>query len=84
MTLPPELIEKLAMQVWGAGDQYIGPSSETMAQFAALVAEHVRAEERELAAKACEQTSVLTIFGVHPWTALKVQEVMIAAIREGK
>lgn len=41
MTIPPELIEQWAMQVWGAGHQYIGPSLETMAQFAALVAEHV-------------------------------------------
>ncbi len=44
-------IIRLAQEVWSAGDVYIGPSTESLERFAALVA----AAEREACAKVCEQ-----------------------------
>jgi hypothetical protein len=43
-------IIRLAQEVWSAGDVYIGPSTESLERFAALVA----AAEREACAKLCE------------------------------
>ena len=40
-------IIRLAQEVWSAGDVYIGPSTESLERFAALVA----AAEREACAK---------------------------------
>ena len=42
-------IIRLAQEVWSAGDVYIGPSTESLERFAALVA----AAEREACAKLC-------------------------------
>jgi hypothetical protein len=42
-------IIRLAREVWSAGDVYIGPSTESLERFAALVA----AAEREACAEAC-------------------------------
>lgn len=42
----------MAREVWSAGGMYIGPSIESLAQFAALVA----AKEREECAKFCDET----------------------------
>jgi hypothetical protein len=44
-------IIRLAQEVWSAGDVYIGPSTESLERFAALVA----AAEREACAKLCEE-----------------------------
>jgi hypothetical protein len=44
-------IIRLAREVWSAGDIYIGPSTESLERFAALVA----AAEREACAKVCEE-----------------------------
>ena len=43
-------IIRLAQEVWSAGDVYIGPSTESLERFAALVA----AAEREACAKICD------------------------------
>jgi hypothetical protein len=45
-------IIRLAQEVWSAGDVYIGPSTESLERFAALVA----AAEREACAKLCEDS----------------------------
>jgi hypothetical protein len=42
-------IIRMAREVWSAGDVYIGPSTESLERFAALVA----AAEREACAKVC-------------------------------
>ncbi len=44
-------IIRLARGGWSAGDVYIGPSTESLERFAALVA----AAEREACAKLCEE-----------------------------
>jgi len=44
-------IIRLAQEVWSAGDVYIGPSTESLERFAALVV----AAEREACAKLCEE-----------------------------
>ena len=43
-------IIRMAQEVWSAGDVYIGPSTESLERFAALVAE----AEREACAKVCD------------------------------
>jgi len=44
-------IIRIAREVWSAGDVYIGPSTEPLERFAALVA----AAEREACAKVCDK-----------------------------
>jgi hypothetical protein len=44
-------IIRLAQEVWSAGDVYIGPSTESLERFAALVA----AAEREACAQLCDR-----------------------------
>lgn len=51
-------IIRLAQEVWSAGDVYIGPSTESLERFAALVA----AAEREACAKVCERISKEFVF----------------------
>jgi len=48
-----EDIIRLAQEVWSAGDAYIGPSTESLERFAALVAKVEREKERE----ACEKVA---------------------------
>jgi hypothetical protein len=58
-------IIRLAQEVWSAGDAYIGPSTESLERFAALVA----AAEREACAELAERMdfhSTLTGFLVSP------------------
>ena len=55
MTDREDLIS-MAKEVWVVGDVYIGPSHESLEQFAALVAAH----EREQCAKVCEQLGAST------------------------
>lgn len=47
-------IIRMARVVWSAGDVYIGPSTESLERFAALVS----AVEREQCAKVCEDIPV--------------------------
>ena len=44
-------IIRLAREVWSAGDAYIGPSTESLQRFAALVAAAEREKEREACLK---------------------------------
>ena len=56
-----ENIIRLAQEVWSAGDAYIGPSTESLERFAALVAKVERvaalvaAAEREACAEICDE-----------------------------
>ena len=44
-------IIRMAREVWSAGEVYIGPSTEPLERFAALVAKH----EREACARVCDR-----------------------------
>jgi hypothetical protein len=44
-------IIRMAREVWFAGEVYIGPSTEPLERFAALVAKH----EREACANVCDE-----------------------------
>jgi hypothetical protein len=52
-------IIRMAQEVWSAGDVYIGPSTESLERFAAVVA----AAEREECAKVCDERERANLYG---------------------
>lgn len=46
---------RMAREVWSAGEVYIGPSENSLVQFAAIVAAAAKAEENEACAKVCDE-----------------------------
>jgi hypothetical protein len=53
-------IIRMAQEVWSAGDVYIGPSTESLERFAALVAAAEREACAEVAEKELGNTAMLT------------------------